>query len=235
MPPPPVGPSDRDVASALRQDLPLDLGLEARTSVLEGWKTGRTDPGRRGVVALAVLAAAAVLLTAFFVLRGRPEAVSVPEITTAGVPVGETAVPEPTGDIVVSVGGKVARPGVVTLPAGARVDDALTAAGGPTEPEGAGLLNLARPLVDGEQVLVGVEPPPGAEPGPAGVAGDGLVDLNAADASAFEQLSGIGPVLAERIVAWREEHGRFTSVDQLREVSGIGEAKFASVKDAVRV
>lgn len=226
-----------DIAAALGQDLPLDLGLDSRTSVLERWKAGRTDPGRRGVVALAAVAALAVALTAFVMLRGRPEAVTAPEITTVGVPVGESAAPgvEPTGDIVVSVGGKVTRPGVVTLPAGARVNDAVQAAGGPTEPDAVGLLNLARQLVDGEQVLVGVEPAPGVDPGPAGVPGDSPIDLNAADAASLESLSGVGPVLAERIVAWREEHGRFTSVDQLREVSGIGEAKFGAIKDAVRV
>ncbi len=233
----PVAPfmPEPDIAAALRQDLPLDLGLDARTSVLEKWKAGRTDPGRRGVVALAVVAVLAVVLTVLVVLHGRPQAVSAPPITAAGVPVGQSAAPEPTGDIVVSVGGKVARPGVVTLPAGARVVDAVQAAGGPTEPGAVGLMNLARRLVDGEQVLVGVEPPPGAPAGPGGVPGDSRVDLNAADASGLEQLSGIGPVLAERIIAWREEHGRFTSVDQLREVSGIGEAKFASIKGDVRV
>lgn len=227
--------TEPDIAAALRQDLPLDLGLDTRTSVLEKWKAGRTDPGRRGVVALAVVAVLAVALTVFVVLHGRPEAVTAPQVTAVGVPVGQTDAPGPTGNIVVSVGGKVARPGVVTLPAGARVDDAVQAAGGPTDPAAVGLMNLARRLVDGEQVLVGVEPPPGAAAGPAGVPGDGRVDLNSADASGLEQLSGIGPVLAERIVAWREEHGRFTSVDQLREVSGIGQAKFASVKGAVRV
>ncbi len=225
-----------DVSAAPRQELPLDLGLDGPTSVLATWKAGRTDPGRRGVIALAALAVVAVAVTAFVVLHGRPAAVPAPEVTAEGVKIGqESASPVPTGDVVVSVGGKVARPGVVTLPAGARVDDAIEAAGGATDPEGTGLMNLARRLVDGEQVLVGVDPPPGAPVGPAGVPGDSQVDLNAADASGLEQLSGIGPVLAERIVAWREEHGRFRSVDQLREVSGIGEAKFASIKDAVRV
>ena len=110
-------------------------------------------------------------------------------------------------------------------------------------PAAVGLLNLARVLVDGEQVLVGVEPPPGAAapvegsgggPG-APAAGGGLLDLNAASASDLDGLPGIGPVLAQRIVDWRTEHGRFASVDQLREVTGIGEAKYQDLVEKVVV
>jgi competence protein ComEA len=132
----------------------------------------------------------------------------------------------------VAVAGKVQSPGLVRLPAGSRVDDAVKAAGGPAEPGAVGLLNLARVLVDGEQVLVGVEPPPGSIPagGPTGAAPGGgrggLLDLNAATAAELDALPGIGPVLAQRIVDWRTQNGRFASVDQLREVTGIGEAKY---------
>jgi competence protein ComEA len=140
----------------------------------------------------------------------------------------------PQGEVVVAVAGKVRVPGLVRLPAGSRVDDAVRAAGGPVDPAAIGLLNLARVLVDGEQVLVGVEPPPGSvpaggaggAPAGAGSAGGGLLDLNSATAAELDGLPGIGPVLAQRIVDWRTENGRFASVDQLREVTGIGEAKY---------
>ena len=148
-------------------------------------------------------------------------------------------------EVVVSVAGKVVRPGLVRLPVGSRVDDALRAAGGPIAGTSPGLLNLARRLVDGEQVLVGVEPPPGSPAGAptgasgaatAGTAAPGApLDLNAATLADLDALPGIGPVLAQRILDWRAEHTRFASVDQLREVTGIGEAKYQDLKAQVAV
>jgi competence protein ComEA len=138
----------------------------------------------------------------------------------------------------------------VTLPAGARVADALEAAGGATGDADLAAVNLARAVVDGEQVYVpapGEAPPAAADPGEGavggGVGGSGgpagggspLVDLNAADAATLETLPGVGPVIAERIVTWREENGPFTSVDELAEVSGIGPAMLAKIRDAARV
>lgn len=145
--------------------------------------------------------------------------------------------------VVVHVAGQVAQPGVLSLPAGSRVADALTAAGGPTPAADLTALNLARELVDGEQVLVpepgdvlAAPPRPGGGAGGAATAGAGTVlDLNTADLPALDGLPGIGPVLAERIVAWRAEHGRFTSVDELAEVPGIGPSLLADVRDLVRV
>jgi competence protein ComEA len=145
-----------------------------------------------------------------------------------------TAAPVP---LVVHVSGAVHRPGVVELSPGARVQEAVAAAGGLTGEADPDRLNLARPLNDGERVwvpvpgeeepdLVGPEtgPTPAAQPGePAGGAAGPVVDLNAADQSALEELPGVGPVTAGRIVAWREEHGRFSSAEELLEVSGIGE------------
>lgn len=185
----------------------------------------RLDPGRRGVAALAVLAALAAVAAGAVVLRSRPQEVAAPVVERAGVAVGASAAPG--GEVVVSVAGRVRRPGLVRLPAGSRVDDAVRAAGGATV--GVGTLNLARRLVDGEQVLVGVA---GAA---AGATAAGLLDLNAATADQLDGLPGIGPVLAERIVDWRTEHGRFASVDQLREVPGIGESKYLQVKAKVTV
>lgn len=195
----------------------------------------RLDPGRRGAVALVLVALLAALVAGGVALRGRPQEVPVPVVEAAGLPLpGASAPGEPSGQVVVAVAGKVRSPGVVRLPAGSRVDDAVRAAGGATE--GVGLLNLARVLVDGEQVLVGVEPPPGAAPAAGGGApGGGLLDLNAATAGDLDALPGIGPVLAQRIVDWRTENGRFASVDQLREVTGIGEAKYQDLQGKVTV
>jgi competence protein ComEA len=118
----------------------------------------------------------------------------------------------------------------------------VAAAGGPTASADLTAINLARVLVDGEQVVVpapGDTPSTGAAPGASGgtggAAGSGRVDLNRADAAAFDTLPGIGPVLAERIVAWRDEHGRFTAVEELTEVTGIGPALLAGVRDLVQV
>jgi competence protein ComEA len=184
----------------------------------------RIDPGRRGALALIAVGLVAAVLAGFLALRARPheEPLGVPEVVGAGT---EAAV------LVVDVEGKVRRPGLVRLPEGARVDDAIRAAGGMLRGVPVGSLNLARKVADGEQILVGLDPPAAAGGGTAG----GLVDLNLASAADLDGLPGIGPVLAQRIVDWRTEHGRFASVEQLREVSGIGEAKFSSLRSKVRV
>ena len=189
----------------------------------------RWEPRQRAVVALATVGLVAAVGAGAVVLRSRPEALPLPAVDAPGVPVG--ASPAPSGAVVVSVAGKVRRPGLVRLPTGARVDDAVRAAGGATAP--VGLLNLARRVVDGEQVLVGVGPVGGTKG--AGPAGSDMVDLNTATVADLDGLPGIGPVLAQRIIDWRSEHGRFASVDQLREVSGIGESKYVQLKAKVVV
>ena len=153
------------------------------------------------------------------------------------------------GLLVVHVVGQVAKAGVYRLRAGSRVGDAVTAAGGATRAADLAAVNLARVLVDGEQIIV---PKPGevvAAPGAAGSgAGSGQagggggagsggsggkVSLNSADLSALDTLPGVGPVLAQRILDWRTEHGRFTTVDELGEVSGIGEKLLAQLSPKV--
>lgn len=143
----------------------------------------------------------------------------------------------PPGEVVVHVGGQVNDPGLVELPEGSRVSDAVDAAGGLSEEADADVtdtLNLARRLVDGEQVLVGVDPPPG-QAGPAGPDQEAAIDLNTATAEQLEALPGIGPVLAESIVEYRESNGGFGSVEELLEVRGIGEKRFEDLQDRVVV
>src|SRR5690606_24658845 len=119
--------------------------------------------------------------------------------------------------------------------------DAVEEAGGVRPRVDTSTLNLARVLVDGEQVLVGVAPavPPPGTTDPAGAAGSsaaaGLVNLNTATLAELETLNGVGPVTAQAIVAWREEHGRFTAVEELLEVSGIGEKTLAQLAPHVTV
>ncbi|MEV7965157.1 ComEA family DNA-binding protein [Sphaerisporangium sp. NPDC088356] len=148
------------------------------------------------------------------------------------------ATPSPTAQVIIQVAGKVRKPGVITLPSGSRVADAVTAAGGVRPGATAGGLNLARKLTDGEQIIVGAPSRPGAAPVPPsdptfGV--DAPLDLNAATPSQLETLPGVGEVLAGRIVEFRQAHSGFRSIDQLREVTGIGDRKFADLRDKVRV
>ncbi|MGX5695254.1 ComEA family DNA-binding protein [Agromyces soli] len=142
-----------------------------------------------------------------------------------------------TAVVLVHVLGAVVQPGLVELRPGARVVDAIAAAGGLAADADQAGVNLARPVADGEQLVVpriGETPPAGAS-GSAGTAGagDGLVHLNTADAAELDTLPRIGPALAGRIIDWREANGGFTSVDQLLEVAGIGDAVFAGLAELV--
>ncbi|WP_220294131.1 ComEA family DNA-binding protein [Streptomyces sp. MBT84] len=161
-----------------------------------------------------------------------------PSSDAAGVPTGVA--------VVVDVGGKVRRPGLQRLPAGSRVADALRAAGGVRPGTDTGGLNRARLLVDGEQIVVGAPAPvPGVGAG-AGAAGSGTgasaagaapgtpVSLTTATVDQLDALPGVGPVLAQHIVDYRARHGGFRSVDELREVNGIGERRFADLRNLVR-
>jgi len=141
--------------------------------------------------------------------------------------------------VVVHVAGAVVHPGVVELSPGTRVDEAISAAGGATEAADLDALNLAAPVVDGQQVYVpreGEAAPPAAVGSDPSVAGPGsLVDINSADVTALDTLPGIGPALAQRIVDWRTEHGPFASVEALTDVSGIGPATMERLRTMVTV
>ncbi|MFU8874802.1 helix-hairpin-helix domain-containing protein [Micromonospora sp. SL4-19] len=221
-------------------------GPSTRLSRLPG--PGAFDPGRRGVRALGVVAAVVVLVAGVWAWRSRPQAEPVRPVSTAGTPDEESASPvasaSASGEVVVAVAGKVRRPGLVRLPAGSRVADAVEAAGGALPGVDVALLNPARKVTDGELILVGVAAPPGqpAQPGqpaagPAagGAAPAGPVNLNTATLAQLDALPGVGPVLAQRILDHRERRGGFRSVSDLRQVEGIGDARYEQLKDLVTV
>lgn len=134
--------------------------------------------------------------------------------------------------LTVHVSGAVVRPGLIELKEGARTAEALIAAGGALPEADLSSMNLAAPVMDGSMIVV---PAAGQNPGPVALPGDGRVRLNAASIEAITSLPGIGPVLAERIAAYREENGPFFTVEDLLDVPGIGESKLAALRDSVIV
>ena len=257
-----LGGEEESEPDAARADTALSRWLPdaAETSgspSVPGWVAAvRADPGRAGVIALAVLGAVAVLVTVFTVWRDSPPPVSSANLPPVQMVSSASPTPGPAADapVVVSVVGLVHKPGLVTLSAGARIADALDAAGGVVD--GADLigLNMARRLTDGEQIIVGIAPAPGQPPtmgssadGPpesaappasgqsGGAAAGEPVNLNTATVEQLDTLPGVGPVTAAAIIAWRDANGAFTSVDQLGDVEGIGPARLAKLRDLVHV
>jgi competence protein ComEA len=221
----------------------------------------RADPGRAGAIALAAIAAIAVLVTVFTLMREQPAPVmsaKLPPVDMAatasrGPSPGPSA--RPDQPVVVSVVGLVHTPGLVTLAPGARIADALKAAGGSTDGADTSGLNMARQVDDGEQIVVGMAPvkgqpavlgssvspgsaapgPSTSTPGPAKGAPTAPINLNTATVEQLDTLPGVGPVRAAAIVAWRNTHGKFTTVDQLGEVDGIGPGRLEKLRPLVRV
>ncbi|MDJ1115298.1 ComEA family DNA-binding protein [Microbacterium dauci] len=187
--------------------------------------------GRRlsigAAVTLVIVAAAATV--SIGIVRSGLDAVPIETVPDAAPSVAPAAV-------YVHVSGEVAEPGLYRLDDGARVVDAVSAAGGFTDaatPEG---INLARLVSDGEQLHVPAEgeaPPVGTDA--PGASADGTINLNTADLAALDTLPRVGPAIAQRILDWRDEHGRFTSVDDLLAVPGIGEKMLAALRDLVTV
>jgi competence protein ComEA len=194
----------------------------------------RWDPGRPGALVLSFVAAVAAVIAAIGVWRERPvpEPAPVLPLVTAAKAVSS---PGPAHEVVISVVGRVARPGLIHLPDGARVAEALAAVGGALPGTDLMGLNIARRLSDGEQLLVGVAPPPQQLATDQVPGARQVVDLNTATLEQLDSLPGVGTVTGQRILDWRAAHGRFTSVDQLREVSGIGPARLTQLKHRVRV
>jgi competence protein ComEA len=188
------------------------------------------DIGRTGVKALAAFAVVVALIAAVLAWRGRPAVEPLGPVAGEGT----VAVPHPSPTVVVvAVSGRVRHPGLVRLPAGARVADAVDAAGGVLPGTDISTLNLARKVVDGELIVVGAAA--SAAPGAPGGGGRGLVNLNTATLADLETLPGVGPVLAQRILDYRDQHGGFSTVDDLRKVDGIGDSRFAELKSRVAV
>jgi competence protein ComEA len=196
-------------------------------------------PGRR-LVAVALLALVVVIVAWRHVAAGgsAPDAVRVAPIVpvaTAPAPgsaVGSAGSPPPA--LVVDVAGAVRRPGLVRLPKGARVADAVARAGGLTRRAERSGVNLAALVSDGEQVLVPERGAAVTAAGGGGAAGAaGPVSLSSATPEQLDTLPGIGPVTAQKIVSYRQQHGPFTSVDGLDAIPGIGPARISELQGLV--
>jgi len=194
------------------------------------------SPGRRAVKPLLAVAAIVALIAGYLAWRSRPapepvaQAVTLASSATAPTSAGSAPM------LVVAVQGRVRHPGLVRLAPGARVADAIAAAGGALAGTDLSLVNLAQKVADGQLIVIGKSGPAGgsSSAGPGGV-GSGPIDLNTATVADLDTLPGIGPSLAQHIIDYRTAHGSFHSVDELRSVSGIGDAKFAEIKDLVTV
>ncbi|MEV0525180.1 ComEA family DNA-binding protein [Streptomyces sp. NPDC050439] len=248
---PAVPPLSGRVGLAVRERLPLWLQL-------------RCGLERRSLVALLVVLAVAAVFAAQHFWAGRTQPVRAPDVVGAAPdrgaePAPSPGVPPPSegagrpaagpggGRIVVDVSGKVRTPGILRMPPGSRVADALKAAGGVRPGADTDGLNRARLLVDGEQVVVGAPAtaptapvPPGAgaaagtAAGATGASPAAPIGLNTATAEQLDELPGVGPVLAQHIIDYRTEHGGFRAVDELREVNGIGDKRYADLQNLVR-
>jgi competence protein ComEA len=189
------------------------------------------------LIVIVAIGGAAVLVTSW--PRERPAVASAPSAGPSGDPFDDpfpAASPSPAPSVMVHVVGEVRDPGVVELPAGSRVVDAVRAAGGLRRGGELGGTNLARLLSDGERIEVGGQEAAvaGGVAGPAGGPG-GLLDLNTATAEQLDALPGVGPVTAAKILAWRSTHSRFSVIDELAEVPGIGPKTLEDLRPLVRV
>ncbi len=180
--------------------------------------------------ALLILFSLCLGLGGFFFVRSGPT--TSPEIVQdLVIPIQETV----TAEVIVNVAGKVTNPGVYKLPIGSRVVDAINLAGNQLKGIDISDINLARVLVDGEQILVGTPPAVAAKKAAAKISGSNPLDLNRATLAQLDTLPGIGPVTAQRILDYRSKVGRFNAVDELKKISGLGGAKFEEIKNLLRV
>jgi len=192
---------------------------------------------RRALLSAVILAVVAVALVALAIRRPEPPRIVLQQPTQ---PVAQQAATRPAASpqvaslLVVHMSGEVIAPGLYRLPVGARIDDALKAAGGPTGEGDIHRLNLAARLADGQQIVV----PRRVDPALAAMAQaasptPGKVNINVAGVAELDRLPGVGPVTAQRIVAYREQHGPFTNVEQLREAKLVSASTFEKIKDLV--
>ena len=174
--------------------------------------------------AILIIFGAALSLSMVFFLASRGNSTDV--ITT---PIPEISISAEVVNIYIDVAGKVKKPGVYQIPQGSRAIDAINAAGGAKTGVDLSDINLAHVLVDGEQIYVGYQV------GRSDIGATGKININRATQSEFDTLPGIGPVLAARIITYRNKNGLFTTVEDLQKVSGIGGAKFNDIKDRLRI
>jgi competence protein ComEA len=185
--------------------------------------------GQRRAAAAAILALV-VLVVALRHGGGASTALQVAPIVPTAAEQATASAPA-RGMLVVDVAGAVRRPGLYRLPQGARIADAVARAGGLSRKADRNLVNLAAPLADGEQVLVAQRGGGGVAGGSAGAGPSSApVDLNSATAEQIDALPGIGPVTAQKIIDYRQQHGPFTSLDDLDAISGIGPARIENLK-----
>jgi competence protein ComEA len=203
---------------------PTSVDLLSRLRALDVVASGRA------LLALAAVCGCLLLVTAWALLRPHS---TTPAPAPAPLPVAALPSPAPSG-LVVDVGGRVRRPGLVTLPPGSRVADAVRAAGGAIRRGDLATINLAARVSDGQLLLIGM---PGGDASAVGATGEssGPVSLNSATVDQLDELPGIGPVLAQRIVDWRTQHGGFKTVHDLDQVSGIGDTIYAELEPLVTV
>ena len=235
-----IGPPGGDPAPERVETGPETTSPAAGADGDGAWlRWGRTawEFTRSHLVAVGIVLLTGCLWAGYSVLQARSTPVEVPVPTTPSV----VATPTPSAPpvVLVHVLGAVNRPGVVELPEGARAQDAIAAAGGLTADADPGELNLAAVVSDGTQLIIGDSAEPRGElrgegGGPGGGSGQKL-SLNSATQAELETLPGVGPVTAARIVAWREQHGRFSRIEELQEIDGIGSKTYAQLADLVRL
>jgi competence protein ComEA len=198
------------------------------------------DFTREHLAAVVVVLLVGCGWTGYSLLQAKSTPVALAAVPT--VIASATPTPSPTARVLVHVLGAVRSPGVVELPQGARVADAIEEAGGLTATADPGELNLAAVVVDGSQVVIGTRGKPrgevrgeGAGAGAGSPGRSATVSLNTATLEQLDMLPGVGPVTAQKILDWRKVHGRFSSVTELQEVDGIGPKTYADLAPNVRV
>jgi competence protein ComEA len=259
-----VEPTPSPVASPVGAPAPPSLASLLRAWVadrLPVWAHGLSGRVSRGTVVTVIAVVVALVLGVFVVVHHRsggsaayagsswPGSTSPDPSVAAGssasaTSAGTTGAASASSDsIVVDVGGRVRRPGLVTLPPGSRVADAIAAAGGALRRKDVATTDLAAKVGDGQLLLIGPAPSSGAAaatgesssggPSTDGSASSAPVSLSSADLTTLETLPGVGPVTAQKIIDWRTAHNGFTSIEQLQQVPGIGPSHYAEVEALV--
>ena len=186
------------------------------------------EPPRAALRPMIMLVTIVVLLLGVVNFLNRPKEIAMvpdPSVSSTSSPISL--------DVVVNVVGDVRSPGLVTLPVGSRVADAIAGAGGVTNSDSIGMLNLAARVVDGQQIIV--LPEVNAMTVDSSSASAGKINLNSATVAQLDELPGVGPVMAGRIIAWRTQHSAFSTIEELQEVPGIGPKVFANLSELVTV